>query len=203
MATGDKIYLADKETLDAMNTKVGATNDTGGSATAGSIFAKLNAIISSIASHVANWTAARAANLDAAVSSRESEASAAARHNELISAVSGGGKYLKAKKLIASVPGKTKVTVININGAGVIYGGYVNGSDSSVSVTITVDGTDYKLDNDSSGAFGRYVWSNTMFATLASGAGVIPAEFKNSLVVTVEALSTYTANLYLDYSVYE
>lgn len=217
MAEGDKIYLADKATLDAVNTKVGATTDTGGTATAGSIFAKLNAIISSIASHVANWTAARAANLDAAISSRESEASAASRYNELSqklgtaldelaainTSVAGNTKRLTAKKLSVSVPSRTTATVININGAGVVYGGYVNASNTNASVTITIDGTAHKVENNSSGAFGRYVWDPTMFSTLSSGAGVIPAEFKNSLVVTVEALSNSLVNFRLDYSVYE
>lgn len=86
MAAGDKIYIADKQTLDDVNSKVGSTGNTGGTASAGTIFGKLNAIISNIASHVANWTAARAAkvdNLDATVSSRQSEANALSRYNTL------------------------------------------------------------------------------------------------------------------------
>lgn len=46
MAQGDKVYLADKETLDAINTKIGTAVDTGGTATAGSTMAKLNALLS-------------------------------------------------------------------------------------------------------------------------------------------------------------
>ena len=86
MAAGDKIYIADKQTLDEVNSKVGQTSNTGGTASAGTVFGKLNAIISSIASFVANWTAARAAkvdNIDAAVSSRQSEANASSRYNTL------------------------------------------------------------------------------------------------------------------------
>lgn len=86
MAAGDKVYIADKQTLDDVNSKVGATGNTGGTATAGTIFGKLNAIISSIASFVANWTAARAAkvdNLDAKVSTRQSEQNAYDRYNIL------------------------------------------------------------------------------------------------------------------------
>lgn len=86
MATGDKIYIADKQTLDDVHSKIGATNNTGGTSSGGTVFGKLNAIISSIASFVANWTAARAAkvdNLDAAVSSRQSEANASTRYNTL------------------------------------------------------------------------------------------------------------------------
>lgn len=56
-------YLADKQTLDTVNEKMG---DAGGS----SIFAKLNSIIGTIADHIAIWTAAKAENLDTTVSSR-------------------------------------------------------------------------------------------------------------------------------------
>ena len=86
MAEGDKLFIADKQTLDDVNSKVGQTGNNGGTASAGTIFGKLNAIISSIASHVANWTAARAAkvdNLDAKVSTRQSEADAVVRYSNL------------------------------------------------------------------------------------------------------------------------
>ena len=86
MAAGDKIFIADKQTLDDVHSKVGATNNTGGTASAGTIFGKLNAIITSIASHVAAWTATRAAkvdNLDVTVSSRQSETNALSRYNTL------------------------------------------------------------------------------------------------------------------------
>lgn len=86
MAEGDKIFIADKQTLDDVNSKVGQTSNTGGTASAGTIFGKLNSIISSIASFVANWTSARAAkvdNLDAKVTTRQSEADALSRYNQL------------------------------------------------------------------------------------------------------------------------
>lgn len=90
MATGDKVYIADKPTLDSVNSKLGESNNSGGSASSGSIFAKLNALISSVATHVASWTSARAAkmdNLDVKVSTMETEAQAAARYNALINKV--------------------------------------------------------------------------------------------------------------------
>lgn len=86
MATGDKIYIADKITLDSVNTKVGSSGDTGATTTTGSLFAKINSLTSRVAAFVANWTEARAAkvdNLDAAVSSRQSEANASTRYNTL------------------------------------------------------------------------------------------------------------------------
>jgi len=45
MASGDKQYIADKETLDAIKALIGLINDTGGTATAGTLMAKLNAVI--------------------------------------------------------------------------------------------------------------------------------------------------------------
>ena len=43
---------------------IGATGDTGGSSTAGTLFGKLNKIISDIATFVGNWTATRAGYID-------------------------------------------------------------------------------------------------------------------------------------------
>lgn len=91
MATGDKVYIADKQTLDDIKAKVGSTNDTGGSATSGSIFAKINSLISTFASHVAGWTAARAAkmdNLDVKVSTMQTEEMAATRYTALFNKAS-------------------------------------------------------------------------------------------------------------------
>ena len=44
------IQIADKPTLDSVSTKVGDTNDTGGSSTAGTIMGKLNKLISGVSS---------------------------------------------------------------------------------------------------------------------------------------------------------
>lgn len=186
-----------------MDTKIGSTTDTGGSATAGSVMGKLNAIISSLLSHVSTWTAARAANLDASVSSRESEANAAARYNSIIATVSGSGKKLTAKKLVTSIPAGTTATVVNVTGGGVFYGGYVSTNQANETVTITIDGVPHVVGNNSSGAFGRGFLHGQMFASTSSNSGVIPAEFKNSLVITVTASSVAAAYFYCDYSLYE
>lgn len=53
MASGDKFYLADKETLDEVKGKIGSTADTGGSSTAGSVFGKLNYLVSQLSSYLA------------------------------------------------------------------------------------------------------------------------------------------------------
>ncbi|MCQ4935129.1 hypothetical protein [Anaerotignum propionicum] len=53
MASGDKFYLADKETLDEVKGKIGSTTDTGGSSTAGSVFGKINYLVSQVSSYLA------------------------------------------------------------------------------------------------------------------------------------------------------
>lgn len=174
MAIGDKLYLADKVTLDKVNTnvadihsRVGATTDTGGSATAGTLMGKLNALISSILAHVSNWTAARAANLDAAISTRESEANALSRYNTLngntavnniasasgtlsqklshiINLLAGNGVKQKSTKLsITMAGGNASTTVFNVTGAGEIIAIYTGGENSNVSATIVLDGVTY------------------------------------------------------------
>ena len=174
MAIGDKLFLADKQTLDKVNSnvadvhgRVGTTTDTGGTATAGTLMGKLNALISSIASHVANWTAARAANLDAAVSSRESEANALARYNSIstntgpnntanatgtlsqklshiINLIAGNTAKNKSTRLLTvAVPRNTTTTVLNLSGAGELICFYYSPDSSSAPMatcTIVKDG---------------------------------------------------------------
>lgn len=151
MATGDRAYIADKETLDAVNAKAGTTSDPGGTASTGSIFAKLNALINSFATHVAAWTADRAAkmdNLDAAVSTRASEANAITRYNTLnantrvnnMASASGtlsqklsyaitqldnvnanainGSKQLVSKQSRPAINTTGRITLLNVTGAG-------------------------------------------------------------------------------------
>lgn len=171
MATGDKVFLADKETLDKVNSnvadvhaRVGTTTDTGGSATSGTLMGKINALISSIASHVANWTAARAANLDAAVSSRESEANALARYNSIstntgpnnnasatgtlsqklshiINQIGGmGQKKLSSKVTIVRVSAAGTHTLLNLTGGGRLEFIYTSMGQSTSPLTLEIDG---------------------------------------------------------------
>ena len=171
MAEGDKIFIADKQTLDDVHSKVGSTTNTGGTASAGTIFGKLNAIISSIASHVANWTAARAAkvdNLDAKVSSRQSEADAASRYNQLNTntginnTASATGtlsqklshiinlfstnkqKHLASKTVSVNVSTTGTHTLLNITGPGQFFVAYVNYmGDNYAPITFEIDGVPY------------------------------------------------------------
>lgn len=109
-----KVNIADKETLDAtkvvvdtintntsgLSTKIGETADTGGSSTAGSEFAKLNKIISDIAAHVAQWTAARAAKID---SIDTNAATASTKATE----AANYGNEIKTQVAVNNTPSKT------------------------------------------------------------------------------------------------
>ena len=236
MATGDKTFIADKETLDSVNSKVGATNNTGGSASAGSVFAKLNAIISSIATHVASWTAARATkvdNLDTTVSSRQSETNALTRYNQLntntgvnntASAtgtlsqklskviadiatintnVTASSKRLVAKKVTANIGAGTSVTVLNVVGAGVFYGGTISLNSISAPTVVTIDGVAHTVANNSGGAFGRMISSANMFQNITTPNVAVPVEFKSSLKIDVRAAGDSNVFFYGDYSLYE
>lgn len=109
-----KVNIAEKETLDAtkvvvdtintntsgLSTKIGETADTGGSSTAGSEFAKLNKIISDIAAHVAQWTAARAAKID---SIDTNAATASTKATE----AANYGNEIKTQVAVNNTPSKT------------------------------------------------------------------------------------------------
>ena len=58
-----RVYLADKDTLDNVNDKVGTSSDTASSSPT-TLFAGIKSLISTLATHVANWTATRAAKID-------------------------------------------------------------------------------------------------------------------------------------------
>jgi hypothetical protein len=91
------VNYSDDEQAEAANAKIGQTNDTGGNTTAGSVFAKLNALLQKF---VSCWTDARAAkldSLDAAVSSRATQASVTALQttiNNGVGATGDSGGYL-------------------------------------------------------------------------------------------------------------
>ena len=175
MATGDKIFIADKQTLDDVNAKLGTTANTGGSASAGSIFGKLNAIISSITTFVGTWTAARAAkvdNLDAKVSTRQSEIDAASRYNQLnantavnntasatgtlsqkLSHIIGLFTTMKQKVLVSKfanirIESIGTHTLLNVTGGGMVEFIWVSSmGNSNAPLTITVDGVPQVFNN--------------------------------------------------------
>ena len=206
MAAGDKVFIADKATLDAaktaidtVNTKVGVTGDTGGSATAGSIFAKLNALITSFASHVASWTAARAANLDEKVSSRQSEADAASRYNTLINQVANvlAATASTPKAYMSHVTLATgTITILNLTGKGVFYGAFAPMFIASYcsSLIVTIDGTEYSVTPMSGREYlcrsfdgGAYPLSTAAYSHASMAA---PVPFKQSFKI----VATFTQN---------
>lgn len=69
---------AQEETLSALSEKVGATNDSGGTASVGSVFAKLNKIISDLVTHMGRWTSTRAEKLDSIGNTADTGGSATA-----------------------------------------------------------------------------------------------------------------------------
>lgn len=69
---------AQESTVSGINTKIGETGNTGGSATAGSVFAKLNKLITDITTHMGRWTSARAGYIDTINSNAASAKTAAA-----------------------------------------------------------------------------------------------------------------------------
>lgn len=68
---------AQESTVNSINTKIGETENTGGSTTAGTIFAKLNKIISDVTTHMGRWTATRAGYIDTINSNAASAKTAA------------------------------------------------------------------------------------------------------------------------------
>lgn len=230
MAAGDKVFLADKVTLDTVNrnvsdihSRVGTTTDTGGTATAGTLFGKLNTIL-------AAWTAARAAKIDnidtnatsAASNAAAASAQTAANHtanatgtlsqklSHVISILAGvnttvisSNKRLVAKKVTSNIPSGASATVINVAGPGVLYGGTISHNSISAPTVVTIDGVAYTVANNSGGAFARVLGSASMFSNITSGNTVIPAEFKTSLKVDVRAAGDANVFCYVDYSLYE
>jgi phage-related tail fiber protein len=142
--------VADKTTLDAVSTnvtdikdKVGSTADTGGTTTAGSIFAKLNAILHQFLSY---WTPARAQKLDASVSNEVWTDARAEKIDALSASVAtlesrgcvksvqsgivGGGlvpdKYFKIN--INTINPKKAMVILNESAIGTGSGNYFQGS---------------------------------------------------------------------------
>ena len=141
-----KNHIADKETLDAVNGKVGSSGD-GISGT--SLFAKINKLLGTVADHVAEWTSARAANidnLDAAISTRAPANTALSnavwtntragyldKLNSGVPVTSMPSVIKSVQRGIITIPAKGKeasatlTQSVNLNKAVVLYGGSIGG----------------------------------------------------------------------------
>lgn len=136
------IGIADKTTLDAVNTKMGATGDAANAS--GSIFARLAEMLTN------RLTAARAAFLDAAISSRAPSSTAlstatwtAARAANLdnIEIVHTNVPAMADYSNGSAVAG-TFYTVLDITGSGILHKAAVNGGTNLIGhrLRITIDG---------------------------------------------------------------
>lgn len=63
MSDSGKVHIADKETLDEVNNKIGTASD-GEASTPTTLFAGIKKLLSLLSDHITNWTAARAAKID-------------------------------------------------------------------------------------------------------------------------------------------
>ena len=95
---------------------IGATGDTGGSSTAGTLFGKLNKIISDIASFVGNWTATRAGYIDTIKSNTDRLTSARATIIDNIGATGNTGGSATAGTVMAKL--NAIITKLNSSSSG-------------------------------------------------------------------------------------
>lgn len=61
----ENVSINGTEMEQSIQSSMGKTNDPGGTITTGSIFAKLNTVISKLSTHMSSWTSTRAAKIDA------------------------------------------------------------------------------------------------------------------------------------------
>lgn len=149
MATGDKMYIADKGTLDSVKSAIGDKND---AASVGSVMAKLNGVLSDLSSIVNTWNSTRAGYVDN-TNTKINEV------NNKLSAMTQVGasreyftpaQILTEKKFViqtVSIPVSTGVPrIMSVTGPGILYAATMSyaGSDVSNNVTrsiVTVDGS--------------------------------------------------------------
>lgn len=214
------IQIADKPTLDTVkattdtintNTadtkaKVGATNDTGGSATAGSIFAKLNEVLTYIKGTL--WTGINniwgevqknnTANATGTLSQKLSKVITDVA--TLNTTVQSSGKVLVAKRASVSAANGT-VTVVNVTGSGEFYCFYR--ASITQTVKITVDGVAYTVGLAGSGSYYIVRAAGSGFSYVDSLLGMIPWQFKSSLKIEHTAASTAGGTIFCEYALYE
>jgi hypothetical protein len=107
------IKIADKPTLDNVNTNVGGTGDSGASSSAGTLFGKLNKIISDIATFVGNWTATRAGYIDTIKTNTDRLTSARATKIDNIGATGDTGGTASAGTVMAKLNALVSNTTTN------------------------------------------------------------------------------------------
>jgi hypothetical protein len=203
LAIGDKLFVADKPTLDSVNAKVGATGDAANAS--GSIFARLAELLTN------RLTAARAAFLDAAISSRAPSGTAlstatwtAARAGYLDELTKLMGDTIRSVDYYNGSPvANTWYTVCNISGAGVLARAGVGSSSTSLyagkqKLRITIDGVVALLDGPTLGTTpysrGFTEGRNMMYFG--------PVRFNTNLLVEILAAEAYLIGGSADYTLF-
>ena len=95
-----EVRIADKETQDAIKNSIGAATDSGGTSSVGSIFAKLNNVITNLTAHIMQWTADRAAKIDT-IDTNSATASTKATE------AANYGSEIKTQVAVNNTPSKT------------------------------------------------------------------------------------------------
>lgn len=238
MATGDRIYLADKEAQDEIKagvdeangslstantsianvqSNIGNTDDTGGSSTAGTVYAKLNSLLTSMANHLAVWSSARATKVDAIATavSNNNVANATGTLSQkltyIISLFAGvSQKVLVSKSASKRWSASATNSMISVSGAGVFHRLYLSHCDPAhvTEVRIVIDGKSYSLsgESDTSAAYvarDRNGVIGIIPATSEESNHTIPLHFRTSLSVAVITASTTLVTASAAYDVYE
>lgn len=141
-ASEAEVAAAEQAATEVSN-KVGATGDTGGSATAGTVMGKLNKLISDLTTHMGRWTATRAGYIDTIntnAAAAKTDAAAAKTNTATNNTGSSTGTLSQKLSYIISqlASGTAKMgTVKSVQSGVVTLGGY-SGAGGSVDIN-TVD----------------------------------------------------------------
>ena len=91
-----EINVALESSVEDVKSSIGATGNTGGSTTTGTVFGKLNKIIADLASHISSWTSTRAGYIDTIKSNTDRLTSARATKIDNIGATGDTGGSVSA-----------------------------------------------------------------------------------------------------------
>lgn len=176
--------------VDNINNKLGATTDTNGSNSAGTISGKLNKIINEIAAHINRWGADKATkvdNINTAVAVNNTASATGTLSQKLsqliadvakIPTTSGGSgtqKVYQSYNQYRVLTANTINTIVNIDGAGrfhCMYSTLLNPTYCS-KVTFDVDGEMFEIAVPENGAY--------MFRPITGSAAPKPVVIKDSL----------------------
>lgn len=131
-----------KTDTEEIKTAAGSTGDSGGTASGGSVFAKLNKIISDLATHMGRWTSTRAAKLDAIGSTADTGGSETAgtvmgKLNNIINSTNVEYKTFVNGEITGGTY-NSEETAIQITGKGIIQ--FVGSNTNSSTMRVNIDG---------------------------------------------------------------